>query len=131
MTLEEFRQENPELADALLAEAQASVRADAVNAERQRLADIDAIAGLYDEGIVSAAKYGDNACTAQELAYRAAVESAQQGRRYMADARSDFEESGAGAVTSAPAPEEDKPMTNADLRAAGKAAAMALGKKEE
>ena len=132
MTLEEFRQENPEMADALLAEAQASVRADAVNSERQRLADIDAIAGLYDDSIVSAAKYGENPCTAQEMAYRAALETAKKGKAFMDDARQDYQESNADNIGAAPASDEDdKPMTNADLVAAGKAAAQAaLGKKE-
>ena len=132
-TLEELRKENPELANALFAEAQASVNTDAVNAERQRLADIDAIAGLYDDETVRAAKYGENACTAQELAYRAALETAKQGKQFLNDSRQDYQESNADNVGAAHASEdEDKPMTNADLFAAGKAAAeQALGKKKE
>lgn len=132
-TLEELRKENPELANALFAEAQASANADAVNAERQRLADIDAIAGLYDDETVRAAKYGENACTAQELAYRAALETAKQGKQFLNDSRQDYQESNADNVGAAHASEdEDKPMTNADLFAAGKAAAeQALGKKKE
>jgi len=137
MTLEEFRQENPEVAAALLAEAQASVdttevQTAAAQAERQRIADIDAIAGLFSDDIVNAAKYGDNPCTAQEMAYRAALQSAQQGGQFMQDAQSDYQESGAAGVNAAPASEEEeKPMSNADLRAAGKAAAEKMqGKKE-
>lgn len=131
-TLEEFRTENPELANALFAEAQASVNADAVNAERQRLADIDAIASLFSDDIVQAAKYGENPCTAQEMAYRAAVQSAEQGRQFMANNTADYKDAGSANIGAAPASEEDdKPMTNADLVAAGKAAAKkALGEKE-
>ena len=137
MTWEEFRRDNPEAAADLLAEAQASVDTSAVQtaaaqAERQRIADIDAIAGLFSDDIVNAAKYGDNTCTAQEMAYRAALQTAQQGGRFMANAESDYQDSGAAAVGAAPAAEDDdKPMTNAQLLAAGKAAAAkAQGKKE-
>lgn len=137
MTWEEFRRDNPEAAADLLAEAQATVdtsavQAAAAQAERQRIADIDAIAGLFSDDIVNAAKYGDNTCTAQEMAYRAALQTAQQGGQYMANAQSDYQDSGAAAVGAAPAAEEDdKPMTSAQLVAAGKAAAAkAQGKKE-
>ena len=137
MTWEEFRRDNPEAAADLLAEAQASVDTSAVQtaaaqAERQRIADIDAIAGLFSDDIVNAAKYGDNTCTAQEMAYRAALQTAQQGGQFMANAESDYQDSGAAAVGAAPAAEDDdKPMTNAQLLAAGKAAAAkAQGKKE-
>ena len=132
MTLEELRKSDPEAAAALLAEAQASANAAAVQSERQRIADIDAIAGLFSDDIVNAAKYGDTACTAQEMAYRAAVQSAQQGQTFMANNQEDYKESGAAKVTAASTSEEDdKPMTNADRVAAGKAAAAKLmGKKE-
>ena len=60
-TLEELRAENPELATQLMAEAQAAASAEAtstntaaVEAERQRIADIDAIAGLFDDEAVHA-----------------------------------------------------------------------------
>ncbi len=49
---------------------------DQVATERKRLQEIDAIAALYDPELVQAAKYGENPCTAQELAYKAAVEAA-------------------------------------------------------
>jgi len=127
MTLEEFRKENPEAAAALLAEAQADASA-AVAAERQRIADIDAVAALYDDDTVRAAKYGDTACTAQEMCYRAAVESVKLGKKYMADVNADYQESGAAKVAPAHAEEEDKPLTNEDLVAAGRAAAAALKK---
>ena len=136
MTLEEFRQENPEAAEALLAEAQAQVEgqtAEAVTAERQRLADIDALAHLFDADTVNAAKYGENPCTAQEMCYRAAQASAQQGRAFMNALASDAKESDASKVTPAPASdEEDKPLTEADRKAAGAAMAKKLaGKTEE
>ena len=134
MTLEEFRQQNPEAAAALLAEAQAGVNTDeAVQAERQRLADIDAVASLFDPETVNAAKYSEP-CTAQEMCYRAAQKSVQQGTAFMTALQADAKDSGAAGVTPAPASDEedDKPMTNADLMAAGEAAAKkALGEKKE
>ena len=127
MTLEEFRKENPEAAAALLAEAQADANSAAVQAERQRISDIDAISGLFSDDVVNAAKYGENACTAQEMAYRAAVESAKLGKKFMSDVQKDYKDSGANDVGAAPSSEdEDKPMTNADKEAAGEAMANKL-----
>jgi len=127
MTLEEFRKENPEAAAALLAEAQADANSAAIQAERQRISDIDAISGLFSDDVVNAAKYGENACTAQEMAYRAAVESAKLGKKFMSDVQKDYKDSGANDVGAAPSSEdEDKPMTNADKEAAGEAMANKL-----
>ena len=128
MTLEELRQSDPEAAEALLAEAQASVSHDeAVMAERQRIAEIDAVASLFDAETVNAAKYGENPCTAQEMTYRAAQEAAKAGKAFMSQLQADYKEDGADEVPSAPASEEDdKPMTDADKKAAGAAMAKKL-----
>lgn len=134
MTLEELRQSDPEAAEALLAEAQASVSHDeAVQAERQRCAEIDALAGVFDAETIRAAKYGEHPCTAAEMAFRAAQEMAKQGKTFMNQLQSDYQESGAAAVTSAPASEEeDAPMTSDDRKAAGAAMAAKLrGEKTE
>lgn len=48
-------------------------------AEEKRIREIDEIACLFDPKTVNAAKYGPNACTAQEMAYRAAVKAAESG----------------------------------------------------
>ncbi len=134
MTLEELRQSDPEAAEALIAEAQASVsHEEAVRAERQRIAEIDAVASLFDAETVNAAKYGENPCTAQEMTYRAAQEAAKAGKAFMNQMQSDYQESGAGAVASAPAPEEDaKAETAAERKALGLAMAKKLsGEKSE
>ena len=134
MTFEEFRKENPEAAEAALAEAQASVsHEEAVAAERQRIADIDEIASLYDEETVRSAKYGENPCTAEQMAFRAAKEMAKQGKTFMNNMQADTADSGTNKVTPTPASEDDdKPMTTADRKAAGKAMADKLsGKKSE
>ena len=131
MTWEEFQKEHPEAAEELLANAQAAngdaIRAEAEKAERKRISEIDAIAGLYTDETVKAAKYGDNACTAQEMAYRAAVETAKQGGKFMQANMDDYDESGAGEVGASPSSaEDDKPMTNEDKMAAGEAMAKKL-----
>ena len=120
--LEELRAENPELAEALLAEARAAVSAsgapatpavlpaapavqdsapDPVKAERERIQEIDALAGLYDAETIQAAKYGEDACTAQEMAYRAAQKAAQQGKQFFAAMEADTAASGAQDVGAA------------------------------
>lgn len=133
MTLEELRQSDPEAAEALIAEAQASVsHEEAVRAERQRIAEIDALASLFDAETVNAAKY-ENPCTAQEMTYRAAQEAAKSGKAFMSQLQADYKEDGADDVTSAPASGEDaKPETAEDRRALGLAMAKKLsGKKSE
>ena len=126
MTFEEFRMENPEAAEAALAEAKASVsHEEAVSGERQRIAEIDAVASLFDADTVNAAKY-TNPCTAQEMCYRAAQEAAKSGKAFMSQLQADYEEDGADEVTSAPAPEEEAEPTTAEAR---KAAGTAMAKK--
>lgn len=142
--LEELRAENPELAEALMAEAlmaeaKAAVSASAgggtpapqpgpdavsaaVQAEQKRIQEIDAVAALYDADTVQAAKYGENACTAQEMTYRAAQKAAQQGKKFLGDLEDDTQASGAQNVPAVgdsgePAPSEnqtpDQRMANA------------------
>lgn len=110
---------------------------DLAAAERKRLQEIDAIAALYDPALVQEAKYGENPCTAQELAYRAAVEAATkaagEGKAFMAAMSADTQASGAAAVSSAPAPtgndpDEDSPQAAA---AAAKADVAAFQKMKE
>ena len=134
MTLEELKKSDPEAAAALLAEAQASVNTDeAVQAERQRIADIDALASLFDADTVNAAKY-TNPCTAQEMCFRAAQESAKQGKTFMKNLAADAAESNAAKISSASPAENEQPkeMSNQDKIAAGRALAKSLhGKTKE
>ena len=105
--LEELRTENPELAAQVESEVRAAVSAEhatsdtnATNAERQRLAEIDSIAHLYDDETVRKAKY-DEPCSAQEMAFRAAQAAAKTGGAFMAGVKSDYEASGASGVGAA------------------------------
>lgn len=107
---------------------------DPVQAERQRLQEIDALAGLFDADTVNAAKYGDNACSAQEMVYRAAQAAAKQGKKFLTDLNADTDDSGAssvGAAVDTPA-DSDKDKTPQQRRASAKEqVATLLGKKEE
>ena len=98
-TVEELRAESPEL----VSELEAAVRADATRAEQERLQGIDNIAGLFSADMVREAKYGKTACTAQELAFRAAQEAAKNGQTFLANLEADAQASGAGEVPAAPA----------------------------
>lgn len=99
----------------------------AVLAERDRLSKIDAIAAQFSADIVAEAKY-TNPCTAEELAYRAALANAKKGTAFLADAEADVKASGAEGVTAVASPEE-KPeslMTDAELLAKAKAEISAI-----
>jgi len=147
MTLEELRQSDPEGAEALLAEARASISheeavtdaiaaavADAVAADRQRCQAIDKLRGQVDDATLEAAKYGENPLSAPDVAYQAMMKMSEQGRSFLNQLHADYQESGADSFGAAPATgEEEKPMTAEDRRAAGKAMSQKLsgGKKEE
>ena len=133
MTFEDFRKENPEAAEAAISEAQAQARQEAETRERARMSEIDAVAHLFGEDVVRAAKY-EIPCTAQEMTYRAALENAKQGKKHMENLQSDVAESNAAAVpaASAPATEQPKEMSNEEKVAAGRALAKSLrGEKNE
>ena len=144
-TLEELMKEDPELANALMAEARTAVSAEIVDGakasedvenERKRIKAIDDVAALFDDETVQAAKYGDNPCTAQEMTYRAAQKAAKEGKNFMAALKEDAEASGAKGVGAAPGKEESGPDTPDDVKAAGKRAAEMWkeakgGKKDE
>lgn len=109
---------------------------DLAAAERRRLQEIDAIAALYDPVLVQEAKYGENPCTAQELAYRAAVEAATkaagEGKAFLAAMVADNQ--AAAAVSAAPVsepPRSTESMTPAQRMAEARNEVKALlGKKE-
>lgn len=112
MTKEELRAQYPDQVAEVEAEARAAVDTSAatnsaVQAERDRLAAIDEVAGLFDPQLVHEAKYGDAPCTAAELALKAAQKAAKQGSKFLADAADDAAASGAGAVGAVPPADGD------------------------
>lgn len=97
-TIDELCNENPELCRQL--EQAASEQAS--QNERRRLSEIDEVANLFDPTLVREAKYGDTACDARELAFRAAKAAAAQGRTFLTNLQSDNETSGAQGVEAVP-----------------------------
>ena len=121
MTAEEMRAAHPDVVAQIENEArnaaQTQASADAVAAERQRIADIDSIAAsIPDQQLVHDAKYGDKPCTAQELCFRVMQQSAAQGQQFLANYQKDGKESGADGVGAAP--NGGTPTTKAEQDAA-------------
>lgn len=136
MTMDELRTQHPDLIAQIEAEASAgheNAVSAAVEAERNRLAEIDKIANLFSDEMVNEAKYGENACTAEQLAYRAALNAKEQGKTFLAQVEEDAEEANTEEVGTA-APTEEKPeeaMTEDEKQAQADALmAQLLGKKE-
>ena len=107
MTIEEMRQNHPEVVAQIEQEArnaaQTQANTDAVAAERQRIADIDSIAAsIPDQQMVNDAKYGENRCTAQELCFRVMQQSAKSGQQFLNAYAADGKASGANDVNAAP-----------------------------
>lgn len=133
-TLEELRKENPELANQFMAEAQAAASLEtgsaneAVEAERSRLKEIDEVSALFDDTTVREAKYGEKACTAQEMAYRAAQKAAKEGKKFLSDLQEDTQASGAQKVEATPGAEDGAGGAEGNVQAAAKQAAEAYKK---
>jgi len=138
-TVEELRQEFPDLTAQMEADIRASVRAEgvseAVQAERDRLASIDEVASLFDADLVQSAKYGEDACSAQELAYRAAQKAAKNGQKFMTNLKDDANASNASNVGAAPGTEpevDDENLTGEQKMANARANVKSLlGKQKE
>lgn len=138
MTTKELREQYPEQVAEVEAEALAAVdHTEAVNqavrVERDRLAAIDEVAGLFDPALVQEAKYGEKPCTAAEMTLMAAQNAAKQGSKFLADAKKDADASGTGNVGAAPGTEDQNPedATPEARMAAARADVKALFKKED
>lgn len=138
MSIDELRAQYPEQVAQVEAEALAAAdHTEAVNAavqaERDRLAAIDEVAGLFDPALVQEAKYGQTPCTAAELALKAAQMAAKAGSKFLADAKEDAEESGTDKVGAAPAPQEAPEISDPEqkMQEARAAVKSLLGRKEE
>lgn len=139
-TVEQFRSENPELVAQLESDIRAAMTTEAtdtaVQAERDRIKEIDEVASLFDSELVQAAKYGENACSAQELAYRAAKQAAEKGHKFMTDVNDDATASGTADVGAAPGTDDgnaDDGNSTPEQKMANARAEVAnlLGKKKE
>lgn len=141
MTPEELRQQYPDVVAQIENAAREAAKTEAVTAERSRLQEIEAIeAQIGDTALVAEAKYGENACTAQELAFNAMKKQAQLGAQHIQNTAADFAASGAADVKStpnagAPAPKDQAQDENAQVAQlaamiAGAGAAPAAENKE-
>lgn len=84
------------------AENQQAAIAAAVSDERRRIKEIDEIGGLFSAEMVQEAKYGETACDARELAFRAAKQATKQGRNFLSALKDDNQNSGAQGVAAVP-----------------------------
>ena len=99
MTLEEMRAQHPDL----VAQIEQQAVANAIAQERARIEAIDSIAAsVGDAQLVRDAKYGENTCTAEQLALKAMQKQAALGAKHLKDAALDNADSGAGQVGAAP-----------------------------
>ncbi len=135
--LEELKKENPALASQIESDIRASLAAEqeanasaAAEAERERLKEIDAIAGIYDPALVQAAKY-DKPCSAQELAYNAALVQAKKGKEFLEGIDDDARSSGTGNVPAAGEPKDSKADTPQAKQAEADALVRSLLHKEK
>lgn len=78
----------------------------AIDAERKRIQEIEAIAGSIPEDMVKEAKF-EKPCDAKELAFRALVEDSKKSANYMQKAIEDSTNSGANDVVATPEGEKD------------------------
>lgn len=116
---DELRNGCPDLVKEIVDEA----HAEAQKQERDRLAAIDEIADAVPSDLVAEAKYGDKACSAEQLAYRAALNAKKKGHKLLDDTEDDADTSGANSVGGA-APDgvsgtgtKNKNQTDAEKRA--------------
>ena len=112
MTLEELRAKYPdEIAQAEAAARAAVDHTEAVNAavqaERERMQEIDEVASLLDPADVREAKYGEKTCTAADLVMADAKKRAKQGKKFLSDLKDDADESNAEDVGATPPPAEE------------------------
>lgn len=121
MTLEELRAQYPDLIEEAERSAREAAAAEAVAGERRRMQEIDEVAALFDEDLVREARYGNTACSVQELTYRAAKKNAAAGGSFLAAMKADAGASGAQGVPAAPAAPAASPKNDAEKRADAKA----------
>ena len=127
MTEQELREKYPDIVAQVEANARTAGNTEAVNAaiqaERDRIREIDEVACLYPDAMVHEAKFGEKPCTAQQLAYNAAKASAAKGSQVLKDLEVDTKASGTEKVGAAapPATEGGDEITVEHARAAAKA----------
>lgn len=98
-TIEELKNESPELVAQIEKAAKEEATTSAVEAERKRIQEIEKIqASIGDEELINEAKYGESPCTAAELALKALQKQATVGKDHLADINADAAQSGTSKV---------------------------------
>lgn len=104
MTLEELKQNEPDLYNQIVKNARSEAQKEAQNSERARLSAIDEIASaIGDEKLVNEAKYGENPMTAEQLAFKAVQNAKNNGTAFLSQMIGSNASSGANDVGPAPA----------------------------
>ena len=123
MTLQELKNQHPDLVKQIEDAAKETVDTttetrNAVEAERQRIKDIESIeATIADKQMIQDAKYGENPMDAKDLAFAAMQKQAQLGNTFLKNMHEDAENSGASEVQGAPAKDTQKEKDAADMAA--------------
>ncbi|WP_409969607.1 Clp protease ClpP [Bengtsoniella intestinalis] len=127
-TTEELRAQYPDLVGQIEAAAKETVpSAEAsATAERARIQAIDDIAHLFSAELVQEAKYGEQPCSAEALAFRAAQAAAKNGTNFLNSMASDTQASGAQDVKSAATGEDDKELTEEEKYAQAQVSVKSL-----
>lgn len=123
---EELLKENPELAavikNELTAKAEDNFKTkvqaateEAAKKERERIAAIDKIAAQCSPELVEEAKFGENRCSAAELAYRMFCDNAEKGKKYLEDVINDAASSNTSKVPAAASPDLEVNVKTASL----------------
>ena len=108
MTLEELKQNEPDLYNQIVKNARSEAQKEAQNSERARLSAIDEIASaIGDEKLVNEAKYGENPMTAEQLAFKAVQNAKSNGTAFLRQMIGSNASSGANDVGPAPASPEN------------------------
>lgn len=127
MTLEELREQSPELEEQIRVQAHDEATNTAIANERARLQAISEIAAtIGDPEMVNDAMYGEGACTASELALRAMQKAARLGQNHITNTHADFQSSGAGNVASTPNAGNPDPQNKNDETEMTEAEAIAM-----
>lgn len=127
--LDELKKENPELAAAIEKEIKAqaekdnkaaadSAAKDALEAERNRIAELDKFADVVPAEILEDAKY-TNPCSAEQMGYKVLLAMQKQGQTFLDNLKTDNNNGGAQSVPGASAPETipGKPKTDTEMQA--------------
>ncbi len=134
MTKQELVEKYPDVYNAIVQEVkdgQKQELSDAVMAERNRIRDIDEIAGAVgDETMVREAKFGEKPLNASELALAALKKQNELGAAFLSEMKDDAEASETDGVN--PAPNSGtKSKEEQELQDIMEGAALIIGKKGE